>query len=317
MRGCLLDLHSFDRQDIRTDGLLNQLDEWDCHPSSQHDEVAERIQNCDVVITNKVRLDRKAVLGSNALKLVLIAATGTDNVDLEACRERGVMVCNTRGYSRPAVVQHTLALMLNLRTRQMDYQKAVRRGDWCRSPVFCLLDYPIHELEGSILGIVGYGDIGRQVAHIGRAFGMQVAIATRPGTEPEEGRLALTDLLTVADVVSLHCPLTDQTRHLISTSELRHMKSSALLINTSRGGIIHIPALIKALRKGEIAGAGIDVLDQEPPSPDHPLLDSTVPNLIVTPHNAWGTRESRQRLVDQMEQTLIAWRAGSPRNVVA
>lgn len=316
MKGCILDQRTFDREDICMQGLIGRLDEWDHWPGSLHAQAAERIAGCGVVITNKVRLDRETVLNADALRLVIIAATGTDNIDLDACRERGVVVCNAIRYSRPAVVQHTFTLMLNLMTSQPAYREDVRNGDWSRSKIFCLLDHPIRELEGKTLGIVGYGDLGSRVAEVGRAFGMHIAIAARPGTAPSGDRLALDDLLSASDVISLHCPLTPQTHHLLSDKAFRQMRSDAVLINTARGAIIDDEALVRALRAGEIAGAGIDVLDREPPPPDHPLLATDIPNLIVTPHNAWGTRESRQRLVTQMEEILAAWQAGKPRNVV-
>ena len=316
MKGCMLDQRTFDRGDIRMGGLLGRLDEWAHYPSSRHAQAAERIAGCGVVITNKVRLDRDTVLGADALRLVILAATGTDNVDLDACRERGVVVCNTIRYSRPAVVQHTFALMLNLMTGLPAYREDVRNGDWSGSDIFCLLDHPIRELQGKTLGIVGFGDIGGRVADIGRAFGINIAVAARPVTDPGGDRLAMDDFLSLADVISLHCPLTPRTHHLLSRTQFQKMKPGAVLINTARGAIIHDEALAWALRTGEIAGAGIDVLDEEPPPPDHPLLAADIPNLIVTPHNAWGTLESRQRLVAQMEECLAAWQAGTPRNVV-
>lgn len=316
MKGCILDQRSFDRDDIRLEPLLALVDEWDRYPATPHDQAAERIRGCTVVITNKVRLDRQTILGADVLKLVLAAATGTDNIDLEACAEKGVTVCNARRYSRPAVVQHTFALMLNLVTSLPAYGRDVRAGAWSASDVFCLLDHPIHELSGKTLGIIGLGDLGNRVAEVGRAFGMDIAVAARPGSKPAGDRLAMEAFLERADVISLHCPLTPQTRHLLSRDQFRRMKRSALLINTARGAIIDDVALVEALKDGEIAGAGLDVLDEEPPAPDHPLLDPSIPNLILTPHNAWGTLESRQRLVDQMADNLAAWRRGTPVNVV-
>ena len=296
--------------------LLRQLDDWSSFHASQHEQAAERIQGAHVVITNKVRLDRSTIFACDSLRLVLIAATGTDNVDLDACRERGVTVCNARRYSRPAVVQHTFTLILALFTNLVAYREDVRRGNWSRSDIFCLLDHPIRELEGKTLGIIGLGDLGGRVADIARAFGMSVVIAARPGSAPRNGRLALDEFLGSADVISLHCPLTPQTRHLLSTEQFRLMRREAILVNTARGGIIDAAALAEALRSGAIAGAGIDVLDPEPPPPDHPLLAADIPNLIVTPHNAWGTRESRQRLVMQMAENLSRWLGGDPANAV-
>ncbi len=317
MKGCILDQRSLDRDDIDIGSLLDQLDHWDHFPATRHEQAAERIDGAAVVITNKVRLDRETILCSPALKLVLIAATGTDNVDLETCRERGIVVCNARQYSRPAVVQHTFTLMLALLTNLPAYRDDVRAGKWSDSDVFCLLDHPIRELEGRTLGIVGLGDLGGRVADIGRAFGMKVIVAARPGTTPSGDRLPMAEFLGAADVISLHCPLTPETHHLLSMDAFRRMRDDAILVNTARGAIVDAPALADALRAGEIGGAGIDVLDEEPPPEDHPLLAADIPNLIVTPHTAWGTRESRERLVAQMAENLSAWLSGDPLRVVA
>jgi glycerate dehydrogenase len=316
MRGCILDRRSFDLGDIDMNPLLQQLDGWSHYPSSRHEQAAERIAGCTVVVTNKVRLDRETIRGCDTLKLVMLAATGTDNVDLEACHEHGVVVCNARRYSRPAVVQHTFALILGLVTNLLAYNRDVRKGAWSRSDVFCLLDHPVRELEGKTLGIVGLGDLGSRVADIGRAFGMPVIVSARPGSEPGDARLPMDEFLESADVISLHCPLTRETRHLFSVQQFARMRNDAIIINTARGAIIDPVALAWALREGQIGGAGIDVLEEEPPAPDHPLLATDIPNLIVTPHNAWGTRESRQRLVGQISENLAAWRAGTPCNVV-
>ena len=313
----MLDKRSFDRDDIALERLTNQLPDWQLYESSEDAEVKERISGCEVVITNKVQLSRQTIESADDLKLILIAATGTDNVDLEACNDQGVVVCNARQYSNPAVVQHTFNMMLCLMTNFSRYQNDVASGKWSESDVFCLLDHPIRELAGKSIGIIGYGNLGRAVASVARAFGMQVKLCQRPNSEPASGRLPLHELLSVSDVVSLHCPLTTDTHHLINYSTLSMMKSDAILINTARGAIIEPEALVSALRKETIGGAGIDVLDLEPPPKDHPLLQKDIPNLIVTPHNAWGTQESRQRLVDQMADNLKSWREGSPTNVVS
>lgn len=316
MKGCILDRRSFDRDDIDLSSLLDQLDTWRHFDSSTNDQVDEKISDCEVVITNKVRLDRENIERADCLKLVMLAATGTDNVDLQACRKRGIVVCNARQYSNPAVVQHTFTLMLNLMTSVIEYHHDVRSGRWSDSKVFCLLDHPIREMEGKTLGIIGYGNLGRAVARVAEAFGMHILLCQRPGGEATGGRVPLDSLLQQADVITLHCPLTPETHHLLSQHQFGQMKKDAVLINTARGAIVDAAALADALRNGDIAGAGIDVLDQEPPSPDHPLLASEIPNLILTPHNAWGTRESRQRLVGQMTDNLAGWLAGNPRNQV-
>jgi glycerate dehydrogenase len=226
-------------------------------------------------------------------------------------------VCNSRGYGTASVVQHALALILALSVRLPEYRATVAAGRWQASPVFCLLDHPIAELAGRVLGIVGFGTLGRGVASVASALGMDVRVAQRPGGEPQENRVPLASLLPMVDVLSLHCPLTEHTHGLIGAAELRAMKPTALLINTARGALVDEGALADALRTGEIAGAGVDVLSVEPPPPDHPLLAPDVPNLILTPHIAWAARESRQRLADDVAANIEAFIAGEPRNRVA
>lgn len=316
MKGVILDKNSFDRGDIALTSLQEYPVEWTGHDSTTPDKTAERINGCNIVISNKIVLDRDILESTNSLQLILIAATGTDNVDLVACRERGVTVCNVRHYATPAVVQHTFALMLNLLTNQIRYHKDVSAGAWSRSDLFCLLDYPIVEISEKTLGIIGYGTLGRKVGEIARAFGMSVHVCQRPGGPEVPGRVSFDQILAESDVLTLHCPLTPSTNQLLGEVEFRRMKSSAIIINTARGAIIDSVALVKALQQGQIAGAGIDVLNQEPPPENHPLLQQGIPNLIVTPHNAWATRESRQRLVDQLAGNLGAWINGKPENIV-
>ena len=298
--------------------LHKRIDAWDWHGRTAPDEVAQRIADATVVVTNKVVLDEAAFAAAPHLRLVCVAATGVNNIDLEAARRAGVTVCNATGYGTPSVVQHTFALILALATRLPDYQAAVRAGAWSRAPFFCLLDYPITELAGRTLGIVGHGTLGEGVAAIGRAFGMTVEVAARPGAAavPPE-RVPVQRLIERADVLSLHCPLTEATRGLIGADELARMKATALLVNTARGGIVDEAALAEALRAGRIAGAGVDVLTGEPPTAGNPLLADDIPNLIVTPHSAWGTHAARQRLVEQVGGHIAAFLDGEPRNVVA
>jgi glycerate dehydrogenase len=220
------------------------------------------------------------------------------------------------GYGTPSVVQQVFALILALTTRLQDHQAAVARGEWQRSDQFCLLDYPFRELAGRRLGIVGYGELGRAVGRVGEAFGMQLLIAQRPGGDARPGRIPLVDLLPQVDVLSLHCPLTEQTRNLIGAAELSAMKPDALLINAARGGIVDEVALAAALRAGTIGGAGVDVLSREPPVEGNPLLAADLPNLIVTPHVAWASRESRQRMVDELALNIEAFLQGRERNRV-
>ncbi len=318
MKGIILDRSSFDTGDLDLKELKACLDHWDVYESTSESETLGRIADAEVIITNKVVINREIIEQSPELKLILLAATGTDNVDLEACRRQGVVTCNVRGYSTPAVVQHTLTLMLALSTRLIDYDHDVKQGKWQRSPVFCLLDHPISELTGKTLGIIGYGNLGKGVTLIAECFGMKVLIAQRPGTEstPIDDRISLDELLPQVDILSIHCPLTTDTHHLIGRSELQRMKKSALLINTARGAIVDQAALAEALNQGEIAGAGIDVLSKEPPPDDHPLLNNPPPNLIVTPHTAWASFETRRRLVVDLTASLRAWLDGNPRNAL-
>jgi len=316
-KGCVLDAETLG-PGLDFARLRGVVPVWDWHERSDADESPARIADAQVVVTNKAWMGEEAFAGAPHLRLVCVAATGVNNVDLEAAARHGVVVSNATGYGTPAVVQHTFALILALATRLEDYHAAVRAGRWAESPHFCLLDFPITELAGRTLGIVGYGELGRGVAAIGRAFDMEVLVSARPGSDDVgEGRIALPELLERADVVSLHCPLTPATRGLIGTPELGRMKRSAFLVNTARGGIVDEQALADALRAGTIAGAGFDVLSQEPPRDGNPLLEPDIPNLILTPHSAWGTHAARQRLVDQVADNIEAFASGAPRNVVA
>jgi glycerate dehydrogenase len=316
LRGTVLDWASIDRDDLDPAPLDQQGIAWTRHPSTTPDQVSGRIRGHQVVISNKVPLQRAVLEVAPELKLICVAATGTNNVDLAAARELGIAVCNVVGYGTPSVVQQVFALILALTTRLQDHQAAVARGEWQRSDQFCLLDYPFRELAGRRLGIVGYGELGRAVGRVGEAFGMQLLIAQRPGGDARPGRIPLVDLLPQVDVLSLHCPLTEQTRNLIGAAELSAMKPDALLINAARGGIVDEVALAAALRAGTIGGAGVDVLSREPPVEGNPLLAADLPNLIVTPHVAWASRESRQRMVDELALNIEAFLQGRERNRV-
>ncbi|MFO8141737.1 MAG: D-2-hydroxyacid dehydrogenase [Marinobacter sp.] len=272
-----------------------------CHERTAPEQVLERIQGFDTVLVNKVVLDREHFEACPELKTIAVVATGLNNIDQQAAREHGIRVMNVTHYGRSTVAQHTMALILALATRLLDYNRDVRAGRWGRSDMFCLMDHPIMELDGKTLGIVGFGDLGQGVAERAKAFGMNVVLGCRPGQAPGEvagyRRIPLAALLAQADVLSLHCLLTEDTRNLIGERELSLMKPTALLINTSRGGLVDEVALAAALRNGGIAGAGFDVLTQEPPRNGNPLLAEDIPNLIVTPHSAWASQEARQRIV--------------------
>jgi glycerate dehydrogenase len=291
---------------------------WQDYPATAPHEVVERLRGASVAITNKVPLRADAIAQLPDLKLVAVAATGTDNVDLAACRERGIAVCNIRDYSVVSVPEHCFALMLAVRRNLAAYTADVAAGRWEQSTRFCLLDYPIGDLAGSRLGIVGYGALGRRVAQIGRAFGMEIAVHSRSKVEDGDVvSLPLPELLATSDVVTLHLPLTDGTRHMIGAPELASMKRSSILINTARGGLVDEAALADALTRGVIAGAGFDVLSKEPPVPDNPLLKLRLPNFVLTPHVAWASGGAMQLLADMLVENIEAWVADTPGNLVA
>lgn len=313
MLGVFLDRDSLDCGDLDFSDLDRILPHLDYYAATPPEQVAARIAEAEVVISNKVVLDAVTLKQAHRLRLLCIAATGVNNVDLEAAAQAGVTVCNCRGYATPSVVQHVFALLLALCVRLPEYRQAVHDGRWQQASQFCLLDYPIRELADKTLGIVGYGELGRSVARVAEAFGMRVLLAQRPGAaEPEEGRVPLPILLPRVDVLSLHCPLIPETRGLIGPWELALMRRDAILINTARGGLVDEALLADALRKGALGGAGVDVLSLEPPTAGNPLLAPDIPNLIVTPHSAWGSRESRQRLIGQLAENIQGYLDGEP-----
>ena len=312
MKAVYLDYASLDQQDLDFQELHAAFDQLVLYPATSAKEVQSRVADVEVIITNKVVIDAATIQQCPELKLILISATGTNNVDLEAAKAQGIVVCNCQAYGTSAVAQHTIMLRLNLATSFLSYQRALQQGEWQKASQFCLLDAPIVELAGKTLGIVGYGELGHAVAKLAEAFGMKVLIAALPNRPADASRVPFAELLAQVDFLTLHCPLTEDTRHLISYAELDAMKSSAFLINCARGGIVDEAALAEALRAGKIAGAATDVLTVEPPKQGNVLLDSTIPNLIVTPHNAWGSVDARQRIVDQMVENVAAFKQGQP-----
>lgn len=296
--GVCLDLESIDRADLDLTRLRSACADWELHAATRPEQVAERIARAQVVVTNKVVLGDEQLRAAPRLRLICVAATGTNNVDLKAAARLGIGVRNVAGYATPAVVQHCLARILSHFARLPEYRAAVAAGDWCRSRHFCLLDHPIEEVAGRRLGIVGFGELGRALARAAECLGMEVLIAARPGGDDRPGRIPLAQLLPLVDVLSLHCPLTESTHGLIGVPELKRMRPDALLLNTARGGIVDEPALARALREGWIGAAALDVLSVEPPPADHPLLAPDIPNLSITPHVAWASRGARQRLID-------------------
>ena len=318
MRSVFLDYGtvSFD-DDLDPRALLEALPGLEIRGHTPQGEVAARVAGCEVVLVNKLRITREVIEATPSLRLVALAATGTNNVDLAAAAERGIAVCNLRDYCTASVVQHVFGVLLTMTHKLREYDALVRAGAWQRGEQFCLLDYPIRELMGRNLGILGYGTLGKGVAQVARAFGMQVLIANRPGGKREAGRVDLHELLPRVDVLSLHCPLSPATQGVIGAPQLALMKRDAVLVNTARGALVDSAALADALRAGRLGGAAIDVLPQEPPVDGNPLLAGDIPNLIVTPHIAWAARESRQRCIDEMAANVQAFRRGERRNRVA
>ena len=285
------------------------------------EHVAERIADADIVITNKVALRAPQLEQAARLKLIAIAATGSDIIDLAAARARGITVSNIRNYAVHSVPEHVFALIFALRRSITAYRQSVQEGRWQQSGQFCYFDYPIRDLAGSTLGLIGSGSLGQAVAALGRALGMKVIFAQRRGQaqdSSEPDRLPFEQVLAQSDVLSLHCPLTPDTENLLSTQEFRLMAARRpLLINTARGGLIDNQALDQALREGWLGGAGIDVCVPEPPPADHILMRLLeLPNYILTPHIAWASEQSMQALADQLIDNIAAFHAGSPRNVL-
>ncbi len=315
-KGVFLDLASVDRGDLNLSSLMNTGLNWALYGKTDPFETARRMQHAHVIISNKVLLDRSSLSKATRLRLVCIAATGTNNIDLEAAREFGITVTNVTGYATSSVAQHVFGLILAIVNHLPDYLQLIGAGRWQRSDQFCLLEYPCWELQAKVLGIVGYGELGQAVARIAEAFGMQVMISQRPGGPDRPKRVPLDEMLRKVDVLSLHCPLTESSRNLIGKRELTLMKPSAILINTARGGIVDEQALAEALNAHEIGGAGVDVLTTEPPKQGNPLLNSHIPNLIITPHIAWASREARQRLIEEVARNIEAFMQGKSRNTV-
>lgn len=316
MRGVFLDSGTIGPSDLDLTPLLSTLPDWSFPEHIGPRDTAAFIQGADIVVTNKVRLDREILLQADRLRLICVAATGTNNVDLETAAEKNITVCNARAYATSSVVEHVFLVILALTRRLQEYRAAVSRGEWQTADSFCLLDYRIRELAGQTLGIVGFGELGRGVARMGEAFGMRVLVAQRPGVPASPGRTPLGELLAAADVVSLHCPLTAETHNLIDTAEFELMRRDAILVNTARGGIVNEPALAHALKTGQIGAAAVDVLSEEPPRRGNQLLELSLPNLLITPHIAWAGVNARQALVGEIAANIRGYLDGLPRNVV-
>lgn len=285
---------------------------WQSYPSTAPEQVVTRLREASIAIINKVRIGKAELDQLPELRLIALAATGSDNLDLEACRAANVAVCNIRNYSGPSVPEHAMALMLALSRNLLAWRQSLLEGRWQQSGQFCFFDHPIMDLQGKRLGIIGKGTLGQALGERARGIGMEVRYAqSQVGGAVEDDRLPLDALLQSSDVVSLHCPLTPYTRHLIGPRELALMKPGALLINVGRGGLVDEQALLEALANGRLGGAGFDVASIEPPPPDHPLMQALqYPNFILTPHVAWASEESMQRLADQLIDNINAFAAG-------
>ena len=316
MRAIFLDFGSVTRGDMDCSALERAISPWQFHHNSCEAEVPERIRHAEVIVSNKVFISRAAIQAAKNLQLICVAATGYNNVDLIAAADHHIPVCNVRGYATASVAQHVMMLMLDLARHFVDYQALIKRGGWQASTFFCPLDFGIQELSDKKLGIIGYGELGQAVAKLAQAFGMQVLIAEHKNQQPRPGRMAFDAVLREADFITLHCPLSQHTHELISRREFELMKPSAYLINTARGGLINEMDLLECLNSDGIAGAAIDVIQGEPPGKDNLILRQQPRNLIVTPHIAWASKESRQRLLDLLAENIVNFFAHKPFNQI-
>lgn len=290
--------------------VLEQFGELSIYQTTTSNEVIERVVDADIVITNKVVLNEKELSKATSLKLICVAATGINNIDLPAARKRNIIVSNVKDYSTESVAQHTFALILALENSLIDFVEETRNGNWSKSPTFAMLNHPVYELKGKKLGILGYGAIGKRVAEMAMTFGMQVLIGKRPGVLYNDfQRVDFEELLSQSDVLSIHTPLSENTRNLITINELQKMKPSSILINVSRGGIVSETDLYLALNQQIIRGAATDVLLTEPMAAGNPLVG--LKNILVTPHMAWSSLESRQSLLKGIVSNIESFLAGN------
>lgn len=316
MKGVFLDWATMG-SGLDTSELQGLIPDLEIYDESTDEQVAERIADAEIVLGNKAIISESLFEDSPRMQFIGLTATGTDNIDLAAAKKHGVAVANIRGYCTGSVVEHVFGCLLNLAHNLGNYAADVRAGAWQDASIFCMLTRPSNELSAMTLGVVGYGELGKGVARVAEAFGMNVIVSARPGRDDvPEGRVSFNEILVRSDVISLHCPLNETTRNLFGADQFKAMKSSAILVNTARGGLIDSRALANALRDGEIAAAAIDVLPKEPPIDGDPLLEYEGDNLMVTPHIAWSTRESRQGALDELTANVAAFLGGKDRNRV-
>ncbi|GAB4513240.1 MAG: D-2-hydroxyacid dehydrogenase [Sulfuricaulis sp.] len=300
--------------DIRRPGFPH---EWQDYAATAAAQVGERLNGATIAISNKVPLMTESLAPLKQLKMIAVCATGTNNVDLDYCRAHDIVVSNIRNYAMHTVPEHVFAMVLALRRNLLGYREDVNNGLWQKAEQFCLFTRPILDLHGSTLGVVGHGALGQATAKLGEAFGMRVLISEHKGAaQARPGYTSFETVLTESDVISLHCPLTPATHHMIGAPEFRKMRRHALLINTARGGLVDEAALIQALKEGVIGGAGFDVLTTEPPRAGNPLLEIDLPNFILTPHVAWASRNAMQIMADQLIDNIEAFVRGAPQNRV-
>lgn len=297
----VLDRASLPMEDLDF-SAYGRVTSWD---NTQPEDIAQRIADATVVITNKVPVDAAALAGAATLRMISVPATGLNHLDLDACAERNILIRNCEGYADTGIAEHVMSLILALRRNLIGFRADLQQGLWSKSPSFSLFTRSVTDIREQTLGIVGNGRLGSATADLARAMGMRVLLAERKGkTNVRSEYVSFEEALSSSDVLSLHCPLTADTAHLIGTPELQMMKSDALLINTSRGGLVDEAALLSALQQGLIAGAGLDVVDGEPPTPNHPLVHADLPNLLVTPHVAWMSSHSLVRLREMLLEHL-------------
>jgi glycerate dehydrogenase len=302
------------RADVRRPSFAH---EWIEYAETEANEIVSRLHGAAIALVNKVSLREKELVHLPDLKFIAVAATGVDIIDIESCSRRGIAVSNVRHYANHAVPEHAMMLMLTLSRNLLNYRTAIDRGEWQLAKQFCLFDHQIRDLHGRTLGIIGYGELGKAVEKLALAFGMRVIISERKGPKvTRPGRVRFDHILEKSDIITLHCPLRDDTRHMIGGVELDRMRPDAILINTARGGLVDEAALANALLNNVIGGAGFDVLSDEPPRDGNPLLDLRLPNFILTPHNAWASDEAMQALADQLIDNIEAFVRGEPQNLV-
>jgi glycerate dehydrogenase len=292
--------------------------EWQDFAATEPEQVIERLQHATIAITNKVVLNARALSQLPHLKLIALSATGTNNIDIDYCHQNNIAVANIRGYATKSVPEHVLAMMFALKRNLVGYHQDIQAGVWQQKKQFCFFTHPITDIAGSTLGIIGKGGLGKKVALLAEALGMNVLFSEHKGSvQCREGYTPFSEVIQQSDVLTLHCPLNQQTTNLISGNEFKQMKTTSVLINAGRGGLVDEAALITALKAKQIAGAGVDVFTQEPADINNPLIaNADMPNLILTPHVAWGSDSSIQTLADQLIDNIDAYLASKPQNLV-